>query len=170
MRHKVVIAGMTLDPNTQNPILLLQVEEDRRMVPVWIGLPEAAAIASALQNIAFDRPMTHDLFRAFVEKAGYRVTSVEVSGLRGNTFFARILFTPAGGGGQPLEMDARPSDAIALALRFDAPVYVTGEVLARSREIAEVRVEEMDVMDDTEQGRKWAEYLAGLSPEEFGKV
>ena len=162
MLHKVSIAGLTMDPTSNTPIIILKSEENDQAVPIWIGLLEATSIASALQNVKFDRPMTHDLFKNFTDHLHIAISKVEVCDLRDSTFFARIYFESQEGG---FDMDARPSDAIALALRFNAPIYVDDKVMEKSK----INQEEVEVLDESEEGKKWAEYLENLSPEDFGK-
>lgn len=162
MLHKVTIAGLTMDPASNTPIIILKSEKDEHAIPIWIGLLEATSIASALQDIAFDRPMTHDLFKTVANEFQAQVTRIEVCDLKENTFYARIYFES---GERKFDIDARPSDAIAIALRFGAPIYVDDKVV-QSAGTSEGRPE---VMDDSEEGRKWAEYLKNLSPEDFGK-
>ncbi len=163
MLHKVSIAGLTIDPTSNTPIVVLKSDEDGQTVPIWIGLLEATSIAAVLQDINFDRPMTHDLFKNFLTLQDMSVSGVEVVDIRNNTFYARINFMCRD---KHFSMDARPSDAIALALRFKAPIYVEDKVLDKSgpgkgRE---------EVHDNSEEGKKWAEYLKKLSPDKFGKV
>ena len=162
MLHKVSIAGLTMDPASNTPIIILKSEVDDQAIPIWIGLLEATSIASALQNIKYERPMTHDLFKNFTELIEISVAKVEVCDLKENTFYARIYFVSEG---KNFDMDARPSDAIALALRYDAPIFVDDSVMKKSK----MPDEEMEVMDTSEEGQKWAEYLENLSPEDFGK-
>lgn len=162
MLHKANVAGLTMDPASNSPIIILKVESGDQAIPIWIGLLEATSIASALQDIKFERPMTHDLFKNFSEHLKIRVAKVEVCDLRDNTFYAMIHFD---GESHSFAMDARPSDAIAIALRFDAPIYVDDKVIEKSK-----RGEgEVEVLDQSEEGKKWADYLSGLSPEDFGK-
>jgi bifunctional DNase/RNase len=162
MRQKVSIAGLTIDPASNTPIILLKTDEGDETVPIWIGLLEATAIAAALQNINFERPMTHDLFKNFVQTMEMEVVKIEVCDLKDNTFYALIYFASDE---QVFTMDARPSDAIAIALRFDAPIYVDSEVIEKAR-VTEPKAE---VLDKSSAGKKWAEYLNDLSPEDFGK-
>lgn len=162
MLHKVSIAGLTMDPTSNTPIIILKSEENDQAVPIWIGLLEATSIASALQNVKFERPMTHDLFKNFTEILKISVSKVEVCDLRDSTFFARIFFESEDG---IFDMDARPSDAIALALRFNAPIFVDEKVMEKSK----ISHENVEVLDESEEGKKWAEYLENLSPEDFGK-
>jgi bifunctional DNase/RNase len=163
MLHKANIAGLTIDPASNTPIIILKTEESDQAVPIWIGLLEATSIASALQNIQFERPMTHDLFKNFTERLKIEVTRVEVCDLRDNTFFALIHFH--GDEQQAFTMDARPSDAIAIALRFQAPIYIDDKVIEKSKR----NDGEVEVLDKSEEGKKWADYLEKLSPEDFGK-
>jgi bifunctional DNase/RNase len=162
MLRKVNIAGLTMDPASNTPIIILKTEDDEQAVPIWIGLLEATSIASALQKIKYERPMTHDLFKNFAESMQVSIERVEVSDLRDNTFFARIHFVSEG---RNIDMDARPSDAIALALRFDAPIYVDDTVIQHSK----IREADVEVADQSEEGKKWADYLEKLSSEDFGK-
>lgn len=163
MLHKVSIAGLTIDPTSNTPIVVLKSDEDDRTVPIWIGLLEATSIAAVLQDIKFDRPMTHDLFKNFLTLQDMSVSGVEVVDIKNNTFYARINFICRD---KQFSMDARPSDAIALALRFKAPIYVEAKVLDQS--VPGKGQEE--VLDTSEEGKKWTEYLKNLSPDKFGKV
>ncbi|MCP4689850.1 MAG: bifunctional nuclease family protein [Desulfobacterales bacterium] len=162
MLHKVKISGLTMDPASNMPIILLKTVEDDRLVPIWIGLLEATSIASAIQNIEFDRPMTHDLFKNFAEIMGLHIAKVEVCDLKNNTFYARIYYTSKE---KNFSMDARPSDAIALALRFEAPIFVDDKVIEQSKMTGDPG----EMTDKSEEGKKWAEYMGGLSDEDFGK-
>ncbi len=162
MMRRVQIAGLTMDPASNTPIVLLKTEDDEKVVPIWIGLLEATSIASALQKISYERPMTHDLFKNFIEENRMAIERIEVCDLRDNTFFARIYFSSEE---RRFDMDARPSDAIALALRFDAPIFIHEEVIERSR----VKDTDVEVADTSEEGKKWADYLEKLSAEDFGK-
>ena len=162
MLHKVSIAGLTMDPVSNTPIIILKSEEDEQAVPIWIGLLEATSIASALQNIKYDRPMTHDLLKNFADTLEISIVKVEVCDLKDNTFYARIYFVSKD---QSFDIDARPSDAIALALRFKAPIYVEDSVMQKSK----ITDGEAEVVDTSEEGKKWADYLANLSPDDFGK-
>ena len=162
MLHKVSIAGLTMDPASNTPIIILKSEEDEQAVPIWIGLLEATSIASALQNIKYDRPMTHDLLKNFADTLDISIVKVEVCDLKDNTFYARIYFVSKD---QSFDIDARPSDAIALALRFKAPIYVEDSVMQKSK----ITDGDAEVVDTSEEGKKWADYLANLSPDDFGK-
>jgi hypothetical protein len=162
MSVQVTVAGLTIDPNNNSPIIILKDEAGEKTLPIWIGLLEATAIASELENIKFSRPMTHDLLRNVIKSFGGSVEKVEVVDLKDNTFFA-LIYTLANG--QPIAIDARPSDAIALALRMKCPIFVQEKVFESAGRIEEKGQEVVQ----TEEGRKWTEILESLSPEHFGK-
>ncbi len=162
MLHKVSIAGLTIDPTSNTPIVVLKSDEGEQTVPIWIGLLEATSIAAVLQDIKFDRPMTHDLFKNFLVLQDMSVSGIEVVDIRNNTFYARINFICRD---RHFSMDARPSDAIALALRFKAPIFVEDKVLNQSGPA----MGQTEILDNSEDGKKWAEYLETLSPDKFGK-
>jgi bifunctional DNase/RNase len=162
MLHEVNIASMAIDPTSNTPIIILKSVEGDQAVPIWIGFLEATSIASALRNIKFDRPMTHDLFKNFIDNLEIKVSKVEVCDLKDNTFYAKIYFVSPE---KSFNMDARPSDAIAIALRFDAPIYVDDKIFEKSHMVEG----DYEVLNKSEDGKKWAEYLENLSPEDFGK-
>ena len=162
VQHKVIVSGLILDPDSSTPILILKSEENDQVIPIWIGLLEATAIATSLQGIRFDRPMTHDLFQNFVELTGVAITSVEVCDILDSTFYARINFFSSGAS---FSLDARPSDAIAIALRANAPIFVDEKVFLKSSN----KDETVHAADNSEEGQKWAKYLNNLSSNDFGK-
>jgi len=162
MLHKMNIAGIAMDPASNTPIILLKSDDNDQVVPIWIGLLEATSIASAMKNIKFDRPMTHDLFKNFADRMEIRVTRIEVSDIKDNTYYAIIHFDSPEGA---FKMDARPSDAIAIALRYEAPVFVDDQVITKSQDTAP----DAELGDESEEGQKWADYLKKLSPDDFGK-
>jgi bifunctional DNase/RNase len=162
MLRKVNIAGLTMDPASNTPIIILKSVDDDQAIPIWIGLLEATSIASALQNVKFDRPMTHDLFKNFIESMDIKVSKIEVCDLKDNTYYAKIYFTSEK---KTFSMDSRPSDAIAIALRFRAPIYVDDKIIEKSQKMEA----DLEVSDTSEEGKKWADYLKNLTPEDFGK-
>ena len=162
MLHEVNIASMAIDPTSNTPIIILKSVKGDQAVPIWIGLLEATSIASALRDIKFDRPMTHDLFKNFIDSLEMVVSKVEVCDLKDNTFYARIYFVSKD---KSFDMDARPSDAIAIALRFGAPIFVDDKIFEKSQMVDG----DYEVLNKSEDGKKWAEYLENLSPEDFGK-
>jgi bifunctional DNase/RNase len=158
----MVISGLTVDPLTNSPIVILKEVDGDKTLPIWIGLLEATAIASELEGIKFSRPMTHDLAKNIMEQVGVEIIKIEVCDLKNNTYYALIHFTHEG---KEMSIDARPSDALALSLRVNAPIYVAEEVIQKSSEI-DLKAEPEDT---SEQGKKWQEILESLNPEDFGK-
>ena len=162
MYTRMTISGLTVDPLTNSPIVILKEVDGDKTLPIWIGLLEATAIASELEGIKFSRPMTHDLLNNLLEMVEVEVTKVEVCDLRDNTYYALIHFKQ---GDKELTIDARPSDALALSLRVKAPIFVSEEIINRSKEI-DLKPE---AGDKSEEGKKWQKILEGLNPEDFGK-
>jgi bifunctional DNase/RNase len=158
----MAISGITVDPLTNSPIVILKAVEGDQTLPIWIGLLEATAIASELEGIKFSRPMTHDLFRNMMEMVEIKVLKIEVCDLKNNTYYALIHFTQ---GEKEMTIDARPSDALALSLRVNAPIYVSEKVIDQSSQI-DLKAEPED---KSEEGKKWQDVLEKLSPEDFGK-
>lgn len=163
MWRRMQVAGLTIDPYTNSPIMLLKDMETEESLPIWIGLLEATAIASELEQIKFSRPMTHDLLKNVLDAAGLTLARVEVCDLKNNTFYALLHLTS---GSNRFTIDSRPSDAIAMALRFHSPIFVSEEVLAKSKIDAE---KSADPEIEGEEGSKWRDILEGLDPDEFGK-
>lgn len=162
MYRPMVIAGLTVDPMTNSPIVILKELDGEQTLPIWIGLLEATAIASELEGIKFSRPMTHDLIKNIMEMVSLQVTKVEVCELRDNTYYALIHFRQ---GGKEMSIDARPSDALAISLRLKVPIFVADEVIHQSSEI-DLKAEPRD---KSKTGKEWQELLENLSPEDFGK-
>ena len=123
---RVQIQEIMIDPVTNLPVVILSVPEREKVLPLWVGLFEANAIALELEGIVAPRPMTHDLFKNAVQAMGGTVTRVGLTGFRENTFFATVFIQHRG---EELKVDARPSDAFSLALRFRVPIYVDGAIL-----------------------------------------
>jgi len=162
MLHEMKVSGLTIDPGSNTPIVVLKSVDGDHAVPIWIGILEATAIATELENVRFARPMTHDLFKNFMDKLKIKISKIEVCDLRDNTFFAQIYFSFDG---QSYNIDARPSDAIALALRAGCPIFVDDTVIQKSKRLDQ----EPEAWDKSEEGLKWKEYLEKLSPDDFGK-
>ena len=131
MEIEVKIRALMMDPNSGTPIVILKDINSETMLPIWVGAYEANAIALEIEKIAPPRPMTHDLLRNLIVEMGARVERVVVTELRDNTFFAVIEMRS--GDGTQMMLDSRPSDAIALALRADCPIFVDVEVIRASR-------------------------------------
>ena len=162
MYTPMVISGLTVDPVTNSPIVILKEVDGDKTLPIWIGLLEATAIASELEGIKFSRPMTHDLLKSVMDMIDVEVNKVEVCDLKNNTYYALIHLTHKG---KEISIDARPSDALALSLRMKAPIFVAEEVISKSKQIDLTAEPE----DRSEQGKKWQEILEKLNPEDFGK-
>jgi len=135
MEIEVKIRGLMMDPNSGTPIVILKDVNSEAMLPIWVGTYEANAIALEIEKIAPQRPMTHDLLRNLIVEMGAQIMRVVVTDLKDNTFFAVIEMRNTEGG--KIVLDARPSDAIALALRADCPIFVNDEVFQASRNITE---------------------------------
>ena len=131
MEIEVKIRALMMDPNSGTPIIILKDVQSETMLPIWVGAYEANAIALEIEKIAPPRPMTHDLLRNLIVELGVRVERVVVTSLRDNTFFAVIEMRNSEG--ERMVLDSRPSDAIALALRADCPIFVDMEVIKASR-------------------------------------
>lgn len=151
------IKGLMLDPVSNSPIVVLKDENEKFFLPIWVGIFEANAIALQLESVTTPRPMTHDLLKNMIGELDARVTRVVINDLRDSTFFAQIRLVA---GERTLELDARPSDAIALALRTEAPIFVAQTVLDQAQTISP----EGD--DQDEKLKKWFEQLG---PEDLGK-
>jgi len=151
------IKGLMLDPVSNSPIVVLKDEEEKFFLPIWVGIFEANAIALQLENVTTPRPMTHDLLRNMISELDARVIRVVINDLRDSTFFAQIRLIT---GGRTLELDARPSDAIALALRTEAPIFVAQEVLDQAQTITP----DGDDADD-----KVKKLFEQIDPEDLGK-
>lgn len=162
MFKPMVISGLTIDPLTNSPIVILKEVDGEKTLPIWIGLLEATAIASELEGIQFSRPMTHDLMKNIIGLVDIKVNKIEVCDLKNNTYYALIYFNY---NGKEISIDARPSDALALSLRVDAPIFVAEEVIKKSKQIDLTAEPE----DKSEQGKKWQDILESLNPEDFGK-
>jgi uncharacterized protein len=159
----MTVGGLTLDPVTKTPIVILRDPDNKLNLPIWIGLLEATAMATELEGIKMARPMTHDLLRAIIGEVGAAVEWVEVTDLKDNTYFALIYLRVDG---RQLTIDARPSDAISLALRTKSPIYVAKKVLEASSVLQQM--EEGKDQDLSNVSRdKWAEILEKMSPDDF---
>ena len=158
MLVRMTVRGIALDPITNMPIIILKDVEEKRALPIWVGIFEANAIALELEKIATPRPMTHDLIKNILDGLGATVQQIVVNDLKDNTFFAVIEVNY---NGNMVSVDARPSDAIALALRVNAPIFVTEKVVSKAKS--------MDIAEEKEETDRWKEWLENLKPEDFGK-
>ena len=158
MLIEMTIKGLMVDPITNMPIVILKDKEGERVLPIWIGIFEANAIALQIENIATPRPMTHDLLRNVIADLDGAVDRVVVSDLKENTFFAIIHLTVKG---ERVVVDARPSDAIALALRTRAPILVDETVIDNAKTV--------DFASEAADSDRLQQWLESLDPDEMGK-
>lgn len=157
---KMDIFGLALDENNKSPILVLKSEDESRVLPIWIGAMEAMSISMAINEVPFPRPMTHDLLLNTIRDLGATVTRVEVTDIEKGTFYAEIIVATHN---DTLRIDSRPSDAIALAVRAECPIFVGDEVL---EEAGTPYTEENETVIKTEDSDKWMEELNKLSEDD----
>ena len=156
------IYGVSFDLVGKQPIVLLKTAEGNKFLPIWIGHPEAAAILMKLQSATTPRPMTHDLVTDMLEQLGAQVVRITVTELRENTFFAQITVQQDG---SEVDIDSRPSDAIALAIRADAPIYAADEVIEESA--IEFEGDEINQEELEKEVSKFKQFLDHVTPDEF---
>jgi uncharacterized protein len=154
------VRGLTLDPLSNMALVILRDLEGNRALPIWVGIPEANAIALEIEQVPTPRPMTHDLIKNILEGINASVTRVVVNDLRDSTFYATISLSLQG---KEFHIDSRPSDAIAVALRVQAPIYVTLDVIERA---GSTDVGAQNASEDPERLKEW---LENLKPEDFGQ-
>lgn len=128
--QEMFVTGLLLDPNTQSPVIVLQDETGKITLPIWIGVPEATSIAATLKQVEVPRPLTHDLLHGVLRELGARVERVVITDLQEGTYYAEVSMSH---GDKALLFDARPSDAVAIALRESAPIYVFESVIAKAQ-------------------------------------
>jgi uncharacterized protein len=157
MEIEVKIRALMMDPNSGTPIIILKDVNSETMLPIWVGAYEANAIALEIEKIAPQRPMTHDLLRNLIVEMGARVERVVVTELRDNTFFAVIEMRTLDGAA--VVLDSRPSDAIALALRADCPIYVDMEVIRASRNTVAGSGEESAEETGADEEEEWPDVI-----------
>ena len=159
MQIEMTIKGLMVDPVTNMPIILLRDSDGQKVLPIWVGIYEANAIALQIENVSTPRPMTHDLLKNVITDLKGTIRKIVVSDLKDNTFFALIYLEV---NGETVAIDARPSDAIALALRARAPIFVEESVIDNAKPFDPGGGEK----PDTERLQKW---LENLDPDELGK-
>jgi len=177
---EMFVGGLVLDPNTQAPVVVLKDEAGTVHLPIWIGIAEATAIASAIKQLNMSRPLTHDLIHDLFGHVGVEVRRVLITELRDSTYYAELVLSQ---GDKAIILDARPSDAIAIALRASAPIFVSDQVLEQAKiTFAEVSAKEdsaetsqVDKEGEDDSDRdfrsiskdRWDELLNSLNPEDF---
>ncbi len=163
MLIEVKVFGLAMDPITNTPIVILKDLQGKRAIPIWIGLFEASAIATQMEEVNLARPMTHDLMNEMLKVLGVKVLEIVINDLKDNTFFATIHLLK---NDVSITVDARPSDAIALALRAGAPIFVDEKIIEKSTNI-DFDKKTADLNKYT--GEQLKEFLENLSSEDFGK-
>ena len=158
MEIEMTIKGLMIDPITNMPIVILKDKAGDRVLPIWVGVFEANAIALQIENISTPRPMTHDLIKNILTEIEAEVKRIVVSDLRDNTFYAMIYLDRDG---ETIAIDARPSDAIALALRTRAPIFVEDSVVESAKGL--------DLSKETTDSERLQKWLEGLNPDDLGK-
>ncbi len=158
------VGGLTLDPVTKTPIVILKDAENKLNLPIWIGLMEATSMATELEGIKMARPMTHDLLHNMIKEVGGRVEAIEVTSLQDNTYYAAIRLKV---GERDISVDSRPSDAISLALRTKCPIFVATQVLESSSVLQQMEDSEEEADLSSVSRDKWAEILEKMSPDDF---
>lgn len=158
MEIEMKIKGLVVDPISKMPIVVLEDLKSERMLPIWIGVFEANAIALKIEDISTPRPMTHDLLKNLLDELNITIEKIVVNDVRNNTFYAMIHCHHQN---KKVLIDSRPSDAIALALRVNAPIFVENEVVKKSHSL---KFDEN--LENSERLKKW---LENLKPEDFGK-
>ena len=158
MQIEMSIKGLMVDPITNTPIVILRDKEGQKVLPIWVGIFEANAIALQIENIGTPRPMTHDLLRNVIHDLKAEVQKIVVCDLQDNTFYALIYLTLNGG---TMAIDARPSDAIALALRTRAPIFVEDTVIDHAKTI--------DFSTEKTDADRLHQWLESLDPDDLGK-
>ena len=154
----MTIKGLTVDPITNMPIVILRDEEEKNVLPIWVGVFEANAIASQIENVASSRPMTHDLLRNVIQDLKAKIDRVVISDIQDNTFYSFIHMEIDG---EVVAVDSRPSDAIALALRVSAPIFVEDAVIEGAKKL--------DFSVENAEPERLAKWLEDLDPEDLGK-
>jgi len=158
MQIEMTIKGLMVDPITNMPIIILRDKDGQRVLPIWVGVFEANAIALQMENVTTPRPMTHDLLKNVIVDLKADIQKIVVSDLRENTFYALIYLMV---NGEPVAVDARPSDAIALALRAQVPIFVEDRVIDHAKTV--------DFVPDKENSERLQKWLESLDPETMGR-
>lgn len=156
------VMGIALDTRTGSPIVVLNDMENRKALPIWIGSAEASAIIRKIEDIPSTRPMTHDLFIDIASQTGFKITKVVINNVDEQTYFACVyMYNDLLG--KEVEIDSRPSDAIAIALRAEVPIYVTDNVLA-------VGLVSTDVEKDEQEAVEFKNFIQDIKPSDFEKL
>ena len=155
------VMGIALDTRTGSPIVVLHDKDNRKALPIWIGSAEASAIIRKIENLNVSRPMTHDLIINIIEKTGYKLDKIEINDVEKDTYYATLYLSNADG--NVLEIDSRPSDAIAVAIRVDAPIFVTANVISNGSVST-------DSAKDEEEAQEFKKFVQSIKPSDFEKL
>ncbi|MCD8378633.1 MAG: bifunctional nuclease family protein [Candidatus Gastranaerophilales bacterium] len=154
------VMGIALDTRTGSPIVVLHDLDNRRALPIWIGSAEASAIIRKIEKLSVTRPMTHDLIVDIIKQTKYSIDRIEINDVEKETYYATIFLT---NGENELTIDSRPSDAIAVAMRADAPIYVTANVLMNG-------AVSTDSAKDEEEAEEFKDFIQNIKPSDFEKL
>ena len=155
------VMGIALDTRTGSPIVVLHDKENRKALPIWIGSAEASAIIGKIENLTVSRPMTHDLIVNLIEKTGYELEKIEINDVEKETYYATLFLKD--NDGNVLQIDSRPSDAIAIAIRIDAPIFVTANVISNGSVST-------DSAKDEAEAQEFKNFVQSLKPSDFEKL
>lgn len=155
------VMGIALDTRTGSPIVVLHDKDNRKALPIWIGSAEASAIIRKIENLAVARPMTHDLIIDIIEQTGYNLDRVEINDVEKETYYASLILKDDEG--KEIDIDARPSDAIAVAIRIDAPIFVSANVLSSGSVST-------DSAKDEEESKEFKDFIQNVKPSDFEKL
>ena len=155
------IMGIAIDTRSGSPIIILNDQENRKALPIWIGQAEASAIIKILENIETPRPMTHDLINSILDTVSCKIKKIEINDLNENTYYATIFLTDKNG--KDYEIDSRPSDAITLALKNRAPIFVTPNVVMDG-------TISTDMERDQQESEDFKKFLNNIKPSDFKKL
>ena len=154
------VMGIALDTRTGSPIVVLNDKANTRALPIWIGSAEASAIIRKIENLGVVRPMTHDLIVSIIDKVGFSLDRIEINNVEKETYYATLYLQK---GDEVVEIDARPSDAIAVAMRMEAPIYVTAKVLMDGSVST-------DAQKDEEESKEFKDFIQSIKPSDFEKL
>jgi bifunctional DNase/RNase len=155
------VMGIALDTRTGSPIVVLHDKDNRKALPIWIGSAEASAIIRKIENLVVARPMTHDLIIDIINKTKFKLDRVEINDVEKETYFASLVLID--NDGKEIEIDSRPSDAIAVAIRIDAPIFVSANVLASG-------AVSTDSAKDEEESKEFKDFIQNVKPSDFEKL
>ena len=155
------VMGIALDTRTGSPIVVLHDKDNRKALPIWIGSAEASAIIRKIENLSVARPMTHDLIINIIEKLNYKLDRIEINDVGKDTYYATLFLK--NDKDEIVEIDSRPSDAIALAIRVDAPIFVTANVISNGSVST-------DSAKDEEEAQEFKKFVQSIKPSDFAKL